>query len=70
MNRTVVGVNIAKKVFQVHYIDPATGEIVNKPIKRAKFLEFFANREPCSIGMEEDPAVQAVDKVRGVGLLL
>jgi len=27
MNRTVVGVNIAKKVFQVHYIDPATGEI-------------------------------------------
>jgi len=43
---------------------------VNKPIKRAKFLEFFANREPCSIGMEEDPAVQAVDKVRGVGLLL
>ena len=52
MNRTAVGVDIAKNVFQVHYIDPATGEIVNKPIKRAKFLEFFANREPCSIGME------------------
>ena len=52
MNRTAVGVDIAKNVFQLHYIDPATGEIVNKPIKRAKFLEFFANREPCLIGME------------------
>lgn len=52
MNRTAVGVDIAKNVFQLHYIDSATGEIVNKPIKRAKFLEFFANREPCLIGME------------------
>lgn len=52
MNRTAVGVDIAKNVFQLHYIDPATGEIVNKPIKRAKFLEFFANRGPCMIGME------------------
>ncbi|MGF6479473.1 IS110 family transposase [Paraburkholderia sp. JPY419] len=52
MNHTAVGVDIAKNVFQLHYIDPATGEIVNKPIKRAKFLEFFANREPCLIGME------------------
>jgi transposase len=47
MNRTAVGVDIAKNVFQVHYIDQATGEIVNKPIKRAKFLEFFVNRAPC-----------------------
>ena len=52
MNRTAVGVDIAKNVFQLHYIDSATGEIVNKPIKRAKFLEFFANREPCLIGMQ------------------
>jgi transposase len=47
-----VGVDIAKSVFQVHYIDQATGEIVNKQIKRAKFLEHFANRAPCLIGME------------------
>ena len=25
---------------------------MNKPIKRAKFLEYFANRAPCLIGME------------------
>jgi transposase len=49
---TPVGIDIAKSVFQVHYIDQETGEIVNKPIKRAKFLEHFANRAPCLIGME------------------
>lgn len=52
MNLTAVGVDIAKNVFQVHYVDRETGEIVNKPIKRANFLEFFANRSPCLIGME------------------
>ncbi|NUX99803.1 IS110 family transposase [Paraburkholderia youngii] len=52
MNGTAVGVDIAKSVFQVHYVDQETGEIVNKPVKRAKFLEFFANRAPCVIGME------------------
>jgi transposase len=36
----------------VHYVDQETGEIVNKPIKRAKFLAHFANRTPCLIGME------------------
>ncbi|RQR22556.1 IS110 family transposase [Burkholderia sp. Bp9142] len=52
MNSIAVGVDIAKQVFQVHYVDRETGEIVNKPIKRAKFLEHFANRARCLIGME------------------
>ena len=52
MKLTPVGIDIAKNVFQVHYVDEETGEIVNKPIKRAKFLEYFANRAPCLIGME------------------
>ncbi|TCG02987.1 IS110 family transposase [Paraburkholderia steynii] len=52
VNCTAVGVDIAKTVFQVHYVDQETGEIVNKPSKRAKFLEFFVNRAPCLIGME------------------
>ncbi|MEX3693303.1 IS110 family transposase [Paraburkholderia sp. BR14263] len=52
VNRTAVGVDIAKNVFQVHYVDQETGEIVNKPVKRAKFLEHFANRTPCLVGME------------------
>jgi transposase len=52
MNCMAVGVDIAKSVFQVHYVDPETGEIVNKPIKRANFLQHFANRARCLIGME------------------
>jgi transposase len=52
MNATPVGVDLAKSVFQVHYIDQETGEIVNRQIKRAQFLEHFANRAQCLIGME------------------
>ncbi len=52
MNLTPVGIDIAKSVFQLHYVDAETGEIVNRPIKRARFLEHFANRAPCLIGME------------------
>jgi len=52
MQRTPVGVDIAKSVFQVHHLDLETGEIVNKAIKRGGFLEYFASRSPCLIGME------------------
>lgn len=52
MKLTTVGVDIAKNVMQLHYIDAETGEIVNKPVKRGVFLEHFANRAPCLIGME------------------
>jgi transposase len=52
MDITTVGVDIAKNVIQLHYIDAETGEIVNKPVKRTAFLEHFANRSACLIGME------------------
>ncbi|RQR44457.1 IS110 family transposase [Burkholderia sp. Bp9126] len=52
MNHTAVGVDIAKSVFQVYWVDPHTGEVVNKAVKRDRFLVSFANREPCLIGME------------------
>ena len=48
----VVGLDIAKLVFQMHTVDMATGEIVNVQIKRAKVLEHFANRAPCLVGIE------------------
>jgi transposase len=52
ITKTVVGVDTAKRVFQLHWVDMETGEIVSKQIKRAGFLEHFANRAPCLIGME------------------
>jgi len=50
--RQVVGLDIAKSVFQLHTVDMDTGEIVNMQLKRAKVLEHFANRAPCVIGIE------------------
>ncbi|QDL39551.1 IS110 family transposase [Rhodoferax sediminis] len=48
----VVGLDIAKQVFQLHTVDMDTGEIVNVQIKRAKVMEHFANRQPCLIAIE------------------
>jgi transposase len=52
MDLTVFGVDVAKRVFQVHSVDRETGEITSKQLKRAIFLEYFANLAPCLIGME------------------
>lgn len=52
MNRIVIGVDIAKRVFQLHWVEPETGEIVALQLKRERFLEHFANRSSCLIGME------------------
>ena len=52
VSKTVVGVDIGKRVFQLHWIDAHTGEIVSLQLKREKFLEHFANRAECLIGME------------------
>ena len=51
-SRTVVGVDTAKRVFQLHWVDMETGEIVDLKLTRAKFLEHFANRVPCVGSME------------------
>lgn len=50
--KSVIGVDIAKNVFQVYTVDRNTGEVINQRIKRAQFLQWFANRAPCLIGME------------------
>ena len=47
-----VGIDIAKSVFQVHYVDAETGEVVNRTLRRNVFLQHFTNRSPCLIGME------------------
>ena len=42
----------AKRVFQLHWVDMETGEIVDLRLTRAKFLEYFVNRAPCLVAME------------------
>ena len=50
--KTVVGVDTAKQVFQLHWVDTETGEVFSKQLKRTRFLEHFANMAPCLVGME------------------
>ena len=52
IGRTVVGVDTAKRVFQLHWVDLETGEIVDLKLTRARFLEHFANLAPCLVAME------------------
>ena len=52
IGRTVVGVDTAKRVFQLHWVDMETGEIMDLKLTRARFLDHFANRVPCLIAME------------------
>ena len=48
----VMGLDIAKHVFQLHTVDMGTGEIANVQIKRAKVLEYFVNKPHSLIAME------------------
>ena len=48
----VVGLDIAKSVFQMHTVQMGTGVILNQQLKRAKVLEHFALQVPCLIGIE------------------
>jgi transposase len=55
MNATrkpVVGVDIAKNVFQLYTVAMDTGEITCMQLKRPRFLKWFVNRAPCLVGME------------------
>ena len=48
----VIGLDIAKLVFQLHSVDMATGEIMNVQIKRAKVLDYFVNKPQSLIAIE------------------
>lgn len=48
----VIGLDIAKNVFQLHIVDAETGEIQRRQLKRAKVAEFFVNRQPSVVAME------------------
>lgn len=52
MNRTVFGLDLAKHVFQLHWVEMATGEICRRQLKRHQVAEFFTNRVPGIIAME------------------
>lgn len=52
MQVTTVGIDLAKKVLQVHGVDEHGKASLKKQLKRAQVLPFFANLPPCLVGME------------------
>jgi transposase len=53
MNKiSVIGLDLAKNVFQVHGIDFNGEVVVRKQLKRSQMRPYFAKLEPCLIGME------------------
>ena len=50
MKHSVIGMDIAKRVFQLHSVDPATGEIERIKLRRDEVLAFFAQRTASLVG--------------------
>ena len=52
MDRTTYGLDIAKNVMQLHWVDAETGEIGRKKLARAQLAAYFAQLLPVRIAME------------------
>jgi transposase len=49
---TTIGVDIAKRVFQVHGVDASGAVVLRRQLKRHQVAEFFAKRPGCLVGLE------------------
>jgi transposase len=52
MDRTTYGLDLAKNVMQLHWVDAQTGEVGRKKLARAKLAQYFAPLKPVRIVME------------------
>ena len=52
MQITIIGLDLAKSVFQVHAVDAEGRVVVRKALRRTQVLPFFARLPSCLVGME------------------
>jgi len=52
MKITTIGIDLAKAVFQIHGVNEHGKVVVRRQLKRTEMSSYFANLEPCLIGME------------------
>ena len=52
MNINILGIDIAKNVFQLHGVDKSGQAVLKKRLSRDKLLSFIAQLSPCAIVME------------------
>lgn len=48
----VIGIDLAKNVFQIHGTDPSGLIVLKKKLARGQMIDFFARLTPCLVGME------------------
>ena len=49
---TIIGVDLAKNVFQAHGVGTDGAVVLRRKLRRSQVLTFFADLDPCLIGME------------------
>jgi len=47
-----IGLDTAKRVFQVHGVDTAGAIVFRRQLQRAEIVTFFAKLPPCLVGLE------------------
>ncbi|SDY82714.1 transposase [Nitrosomonas sp. Nm33] len=52
MKITIIGIDLAKSLFQIHGVDERGKAVLRRQLKRKDMAKYFANLEPCLIGME------------------
>ena len=52
MNISAIGLDIAKQIFHLVGLDDQGNQVLKKTLRRTKLLAYFANLNPCVIGME------------------
>ena len=52
MEPTIIGLNLAKSVFQVHGVDERGKAVLTKRLRRDGVRSFFADLPACVVGME------------------
>jgi len=51
MQPIIVGLDLAKSVFQVHGVDAEGQVVVRRKLRRREVIPFFEKLDPCLIGM-------------------
>lgn len=52
MKVTTFGLDLAKRVFQLHWVEAETGEVKRRQLKREQIVKFFAQRSASVVAME------------------
>jgi len=52
MPATTYGLDLAKRVFQLYWVEPETGEVINRRFSRNRLIEFLSKRPAGTVALE------------------